>query len=77
VPDFDAAAAWAKETQRLLALVEDQAAWIKRRQAVTPDALVELVAGRKASVCEFLKKSRPTRAKHSRRRLEEFILRWT
>ena len=77
LPDFDAAAAWAQETQQLLALVEDQAAWITRRQAVTPDALVELVARRKASVCEFLKKSRPRRAKNSRRRLEKLILRWT
>ena len=56
MPDFDAAAAWAKETQRLLALVEDEAAWITRRQAVTPEALGELVARLKASVCEFLKK---------------------
>ncbi len=59
MPDFDAAAAWAKETQRLLALVEDEAAWIKRRQAVTPEALVELVARLKASVCAFLKKESP------------------
>jgi hypothetical protein len=43
LPDFDAAAAWAKETHRLLALVEDEAAWITRRQAVPPEALVELV----------------------------------
>jgi hypothetical protein len=44
VPDFDAAAAWAKETPRLLAFVEDEAARITRRQEVTPGALVELVA---------------------------------
>jgi hypothetical protein len=31
VPDFDAAAAWANETPRLLALVEDEAARITRR----------------------------------------------
>ena len=77
MPDFDAAAAWAKETQRLLALVEDEAAWITRRQAVTPEALGELVARLKASVCEFLKKSRPRMAKNSRRRLEKSTLRWT
>ena len=77
MPDFDAASAWAQETQRLLVFVEDQAAWLERRQAVTPEALVELVARLKASVYEFLKKSRPRMAKNSRRRLEKLTLRWT
>jgi hypothetical protein len=43
----------------LLALVEDEAAWIKRRQELTPEALVELVARLKASVCALLKKESP------------------
>lgn len=52
-------AAWAKETPRLLAFVEDEAARITRRQEVTPGALVGLVARLKTSVCELLKKGSP------------------